>query len=177
MAAALARLAKSPPMLRPERPADAAAIEAVVARAFGPGRYAKVSQRVREIAEPRPDLSFVAELDGEVAGIVRLSVIEVGGEPVAFLGPIAVDRARRSAGLGARLVQASLDAAEAAGLGSVLLVGDAPWFAPFGFERARDVVLPGPVDPARVLARAIRGRPLRGPVTAPRATKPPASAR
>ena len=47
----------------------------------------------------------------------------------------------------------SLDAARAGGHALVLLVGDAPYYARFGFDRvpAGVLALPGPVDPARVL--------------------------
>jgi predicted N-acetyltransferase YhbS len=179
MSAALApALALAPAVqITPERAADAAAVEAVVARAFGPGRFAKVSYRVRDLARPRPDLSFAARLGDALVGTVRLWDVAVGGEPAVFLGPIAVDHSQRGEGLGAALVGAAVDAARAAGDRAVLLVGDPPFFAPFGFVRAEGVVLPGPVDPARVLLLTLSGEPLRGPVNGPRATKPAASAR
>lgn len=171
---ALLALADPPLRLRSERPADAAAIEAVVARAFGPGRYAKTAERLRERAALRPELSFTARAGGDLVGTVRLWSVAVGGEPAVFLGPIAVDRDRRSGGVGAALVRAALTAAEAAGERAVLLVGDPPYFAQFGFEEAAGVVLPGPVDPSRVLANVFRGGPLRGLVTGLRATTPAA---
>lgn len=168
------QLRPAPAVVRLERPADAAAIEAVVARAFGPGRFAKASYRVRERARFRPDLSFVAEAQGRVVGSVRLWDVGVGGAPALFLGPIAVDAEQRGSGLGGSLVAAVMAAAEAAGERAVLLVGDPPFFAPFGFARAA-VTLPGPVDPARVLARTFGGaEPPAGAVSAPPATTPPA---
>ena len=151
--------------IRPERPADAAAVERVIARAFGPGRFAKTAERLREGARFRPDLSFVAWSDGELVGAVRLWTIHVGGEPTAFLGPIAVDADQRGAGLGAALVEAATAAAEAAGERAVLLVGDPPFFGPLGFVRAQGVDLPGPVDRARVLVRPFGPEAPRGRAT------------
>jgi predicted N-acetyltransferase YhbS len=171
---AMLALADPPVRLTPERPADAAAVELIVARAFGPGRFAKVSYRVRERADFRPDLSVVARVGGEVVGTVRLWSVAVGGEPVVFLGPIAVERAHRSGGLGAALVRAAVSAAEAAGERAVLLVGDLPFFAPLGFVVADGVALPGPVDPGRVLVRVLSGESPAGRVSAPRATTPAA---
>ena len=131
-----------------EASADAAAIEALVLAAFGPGRFAKTAERLRERA--RIAAGFVAREDGQIIGSVRLWAITVGGEPALFLGPIAVSAASRRAGLGADLVQACVDHAGEIG---ILLVGDLPWFGRFGFRPAPDARLGGPVDQGRVLWR------------------------
>jgi len=133
-----------------ERAEDAAAVEALVAQAFGPGRYAKTAERLRESSEPIAGLCFVVREAGLVTGTVRLWPVEAAGVRLAFLGPIAVHTSRRSDGLGAALVARACAAARSQGWPGVLLVGDAPYFGRFGFERVR-VALPGPVNPARVL--------------------------
>lgn len=131
-----------------EASADAAAVEGLVLAAFGPGRFAKTAERLRERA--RIAAGFVAREDGKVVGSVRLWAITVGGEAALFLGPIAVSADSRRAGLGANLVQACVDHAGDTG---ILLVGDLPWFGRFGFGPAPDVRLSGPVDQRRVLWR------------------------
>jgi len=153
--------------LRPETPGDAAHIEALLAHAFGPGRFVKVSERVREFARFRPDLSFCAVEAGKVVGVVRLWDIHIGATPALFLGPLAVHSGRRLDGLGGRLVQHAGEAADTLGEGPILLVGDAPYFERFGYsaDPTRGIRLPGPVDPLRVLARGASG-PLEGPVRA-----------
>lgn len=138
------------PHIAAETPDDADAVERLVLDAFGPGRFAKTAERLREGASVAA--GFVAREGGVAVGSVRLWTITVGGKPALFLGPIAVAAERRRGGLGAELVQACLAWAEKRGPG-VLLVGDAPYFGRFGFERAPDVRLPGPVDPRRVLWR------------------------
>ncbi|HYC67581.1 N-acetyltransferase [Brevundimonas sp.] len=142
------------PHIQVETPADAAAVEALVLAAFGPGRFAKTAERLRERA--RLAAGFVARGDAELLGSVRLWSITVGGTPTLFLGPIAVAADNRRAGLGAELVQACLAWAAEVGQG-VLLVGDAPYFGRFGFTAAPDVRLPGPVDQRRVLWRGEGG--------------------
>lgn len=132
-----------------ETPADATAVEALVLAAFGPGRFAKTAERLRE--RSRVAAAFVARDAGRVIGSVRLWALTVGGEPALFLGPIAVAADNRRSGLGAELVQACVDHARTAGGGGILLVGDRAYFERFGFRPAPDVRLPGPVDPARVL--------------------------
>jgi predicted N-acetyltransferase YhbS len=155
-----------PPLIRNEEPRDANAVAALVERAFGPGRYAKSAERLREGNTPRMDLSFVAETDGRLAGSVRLWPIRVGGQSALLLGPIAVEADQRGAGLGQALVERACEAAQAAGEAAVLLVGDAPWFERTGFAPAPGAVMPGPVDQRRVLAKALRpGVELSGRVT------------
>ncbi|NEX93159.1 N-acetyltransferase [Caulobacter sp. 17J65-9] len=134
-----------------ETAADAARVDALVADAFGPGRFAKTAERLREGNAPVASLSFVAHADGEAIATVRLWPVRIGETPVVFLGPIAVERAWRSEGVGAALVEACCAAARAEGWRAVLLVGDEPYFGRFGFVRAPDVRLPGPVDQRRVL--------------------------
>lgn len=155
-------------LIRPERPEDRDLVDSLVARAFGPGRYTKVSERVREFAQARPDLSFCAWEEGRLAGSVRQWLVEVGATPTVFLGPLAVDETARRHGAGAALVERAAAAAAAAGYGAVLLVGDEPYFRRMGFAVVPrgTIALPGPVDPARVLVRALRpgGEALLGPV-------------
>ncbi len=149
-------------------------------RAFGPGRFVKTAERLREGSRPLADLSFTAMQgsDGQVKehdrllGSVRMWPIFVFDdatnthEPLAFLGPIVVDAACRGAGIGKAMMKAAIDAAFAKGLNAVLLVGSKTYFEPFGFEDAVGITLPGPVDPKRVLIayRHPQGEKLRGRV-------------
>lgn len=155
------------PDIRSEQATDDAAIEALLEHAFGPGRFAKVSERVREVAEFRPDLSFCAWEGERLVGSVRMWAVRIGGAPAIFLGPLAVEADQRKHGTGGVLVERACAAAEAAGHRVVLLVGDEPYFGRFGFTASTTtaVRLPGPVDQRRVLARGASG-PLAGLVTA-----------
>ncbi len=142
-----------------ERPEHAEAIERVIARAFGPGRYAKTSERVRERgAVLEPALSRVA-LDeaGEVVGVCRIWSVSAGA-PLYFLGPLAVDPAAQSVGVGLALVREAVVACRIMGGGAIVLVGAEPFFRPVGFTivPAGRVRLPGPVDPNRLLWLELR---------------------
>jgi predicted N-acetyltransferase YhbS len=142
-----------------ERPEHAAAIEGVLDRAFGPGRYAKTSERVRERgARFEPGLSRVA-LDeaGEVIGVCRIWSVDAGA-PVFFLGPLAVDPTRQAAGLGLAMTRDCIGACRAVGGAGVVLVGAERFFRPLGFTVVPTgrLALPGPVDPARLLWLELR---------------------
>lgn len=145
------------PRFARERPADAHAVEGLIVRAFGPGRLAKTAERLREGREPLRALSFVAWSDGEAVGCVRQWPILIGETRALFLGPIAVEHNWRRHGLGGDLIRHARDAAVRAGEDLILLVGDRPFFGPLGFsaDLTGRVRLPGPVDPARLLAREL----------------------
>ncbi len=145
-------------LLQNERPQDGPAAERLIDRAFGPGRFTKVSERVREFALFAPDYSFCAWEEGRLVGVVRQWRARVGEAPLVFLGPLAVDADQRLAGLGGRLVERGCEAAAKAGEAAVLLVGDEAYFSRFGFSAAAaaGIVLPGPVDYRRVLLRPFR---------------------
>ena len=150
-----------------EKPSDDAAIERLVARTFGPGRFARTAYRLRENNPPRLDLSFTAHIGTMLVGSVRLTPISIGLTPALLLGPLTVEPPFRSHGIGRRLVERSLIAARAAGAGQgaarlVMLVGDEPYYGRMGFVRVPvgQVMLPGPVDPRRVLVCPLDDTPL-----------------
>jgi predicted N-acetyltransferase YhbS len=156
--------------LQPERPQDGPRVDALIERAFGPGRYAKASERVREFATFAPELSVCAWSGERLLGCARMWHVRVDGQPVMFLGPFAVEQGERNAGFGARLVARACEAAQAAGATHVVLVGDEPYFSRVGFTTAAGsaVRLPGPVDQRRVLVRTLTADAgeLAGPVEA-----------
>ena len=139
--------------LSPETPDDEAAILHLNARVFGPGRYARTAYRLRETTPPDLRLSFVARVGPLLVGANAMTPIFIGEAPALLLGPLIVEPVFRSRGSGEALVNASLEAARAAGGQLVILVGDEPYYARMGFKPAPPgrIVLPGPVDPARLM--------------------------
>lgn len=139
--------------IAPELPRHAAAREALLDEALGDARAAKTSERLREGRAPAQGLAFVALDGGEVVGTLRLWHITAGGAPALLLGPLAVAQSHRSFGIGGTLIRHALASAALRGHKAVLLVGDAPYYARFGFEAklTEALKLPGPVDRARFL--------------------------
>lgn len=149
--------ASPPPVLAAERPQDRLLVEGLIARAFGPGRFAKTAERLRETNRPDLAMSLVAWDEGAAVGCVRQWPVLVGGTPALLLGPFAVEADFRKRGLGARLIRSACGVAARSGHKLILLVGDEPFFGPLGFSvaLAAKVRLPGPVDPRRVMAREL----------------------
>jgi len=140
--------------IRQERKSDAAGREALLDRAYGPVRFTKTSERLREGRLPADGLSLVAVEDGRIVGTVRLWDINAGpGRPALLLGPLAVHPDCRSRGIGAALMQRALRAASRRGHRAVLLVGDAAYYGRFGFsaEPTGALWLPGVYEQHRLL--------------------------
>lgn len=156
-------------VIRPEVPLDAEAIERLHQRAFGPGRFARTASRLREGAPHLSELSLTALVGTLLVGSVRLTPIWAGRTPALMLGPLTVDPAFESRGIGGALMRRSLAIARERGHTLVLLVGDEPYYSRFGFARvpSGQLAMPGPVDPARFLAAELRAGALaeaKGPV-------------
>lgn len=139
--------------LAPLSPSDLPQIEKLDERAFGPGRFTRTAYRLREGMAPVASLSFVARVGTFLVGANIMTEIRCGGAPALLLGPLTVEPAFRSRGIGEELVERSLEAARAAGHSLVVLVGDEPYYQRMGFKRVPPgrLQLPGPVDPARIL--------------------------
>lgn len=142
----------SAPSIVPEAEAHAPAIERVLDRAFGPGRFAKPSERVREFARHNMAVSRVARLEGAVVGCCRIYDVSIGETPALFLGPLAVDPAAQHHGLGHRLVRETLSACAAGGGRVVFLMGEPSFFSVLGFKQIPDgrVAMPVPSEQRRL---------------------------
>jgi predicted N-acetyltransferase YhbS len=137
-----------------ETPEHADAREALLDEAFGPARFLKTCERLRAGRRPSRGLALVAEDAGRLVATLRLWDIDAGpGRPALLLGPLAVARSHRCFGLGAAMIEEGLARAEARSHGAVILVGDAPYYQRFGFDRAltEGLVMPGPVERERFL--------------------------
>ena len=143
----------APFVIRAERASDVAAREALLDACFGENRSLRTCQRLRDGRAPAEGLAFSAMRQGRLVGTLRLWHVSAGGIPALMLGPLAVENTCRKLGVGAALMDHALAAAEARGHRAVLLLGDAPYYARFGFaaQKAVGLSLPGPFERDRLL--------------------------
>jgi predicted N-acetyltransferase YhbS len=169
--------AHTPCELIPDSAEHAAAVEALYDEVFGPGRFAKAAERLRETNSKIAGASFVA-VDAEgLCGAVRLWPVDVeSGRQAAFLGPIAVAPRRRGGGVAFSLMERSIGVCREQGFPAVILVGDETYYSRFGFRKAGvgRFTLPGPVDQNRILIRDLNADAEK---LAGRLSVPPASRR
>jgi predicted N-acetyltransferase YhbS len=140
--------------IRNETLKDIEAREALLDRAFGDARFAKAAERLREGRLPAEGLSLIAEDNNCVVGTVRLWHVVAGpARPALLLGPLAIDDAWRGLGIGADLMRRATEAAQQLGHTAILLVGDAPYYARFGYsaENTGALWMPGPYERERLL--------------------------
>src|SRR5215468_11476680 len=137
----------------PEKPNDADAIERLLERTFGPGRFVLSAYRIREHVDHLLDLSFTARIGTLLVGSVRQLPICIGDTAALMLGPLTVEPPFRSRGVGRKLMERALNDARTKGHRMVLLVGDEPYYSRVGFKRVPKgrVMMPGPVDHDRIL--------------------------
>ena len=141
--------------IRTETSADSPARERLLDRAFGKQRRRKTSERLREGRIPADGLAFTAvDENDELIGTLRLWDVVAGSAGRALLlGPLAVDCKAQGRGIGAALMRHAIAEARMRGHAAIILVGDAPYYARFGFSHApvADLHLPGPVERQRFL--------------------------
>jgi predicted N-acetyltransferase YhbS len=142
--------------IEPTRQTDLPLIELMLDAAFGIDRRVKTSYRLREGSSPAGGLSLVVRDAGVgLAGSISFWPLAMGkaGTPALLLGPLVVHPVRQGIGVGLALMQEGMARAQAMGHRFVILVGDAPYYARVGFQKLPEgqLILPGPVDPARFL--------------------------
>jgi predicted N-acetyltransferase YhbS len=140
---------------------DAAEIELLLDRAFGPGRHLRTAYLIRQGMDWLPGLSFAALDDEErLAGTIQafpVALTDPAGRPhpLIMIGPVAVAPERQDQGFGRALLAAQSAAIDPRAPLPQVLIGDAPYYQPFGFtaEHTAGWRCPGPWDPARLLVR------------------------
>tara|TARA_R110002020_G_scaffold47781_25_gene136542 strand:- start:8307 stop:8789 length:483 start_codon:yes stop_codon:yes gene_type:complete len=139
-----------------ETQADWWEVEALFDTCFAPGREALSSYRLRDGVDPVARLCRLSRDETwQVAGAIRFWPVRVGTAPCLLLGPVAVHPTHQSEGLGGALIHNSLATAREDGWERVMLVGDAPYYSRFGFEKLAGVEMPPPTNPERVLGHAL----------------------
>jgi predicted N-acetyltransferase YhbS len=154
----------APFVIRAERASDVVVREALLDACFGENRHTRTCQRLRDRRAPAEGLALSAVAEGRLVGTVRLWHVSAGGVPALVLGPLAVDPSYRALGVGAALMNRALAAAKACGHGAVILLGDTPYYARFGFSalKTANLSLPGPFERERLLGLELREGALDG---------------
>ncbi len=141
---------------------DPALIEALLDRAFEPGRHKRTAYKVREGTDWLPALSFAAlDENNLLAGTIQcwpvaLNTPDSRRHPMIMVGPVAVLPELQGLGYGKALMSASMAALSPEAPLPQVMIGDAEYYGRFwGFsaDPTQGWTLPGPYDKARLLAR------------------------
>lgn len=128
--------------IRTEQPEDTEKVAELLYHAFGDREdESLLVSNIRVSAGFIPELSLVAELNGEIIGHILLSKAEVvnegGRDEVIALAPLAVSPEHQKQGVGKLLMQEGLKRCQNLGYPLVLLIGHPEYYPKFGFKPAR----------------------------------------
>ena len=134
--------------IRPEAPADAAAIDALHLAAFDDPQLPPLIAAIRASPGWIPELALVAERDSLVVGhaIASGTTLDVGDGPpmpILMLSPLGVAPSEQNRGIGAALTRAVLALADRRAEPLMVIQGHPTYYPRFGFVRGRTIgVLP-----------------------------------
>ena len=125
-------------VIRAETEADQAAVHQVNERAFSRAGEADLVEALRKNAQPQ--VSLVAELDGQVVGHIFFSPVSIESEASSFtalgLAPMAVLPEFQNRAIGSELVRRGLEACRKIGHDVVVVLGHPEYYPRFGFVPA-----------------------------------------
>jgi putative acetyltransferase len=134
--------------IRPEIPADAAAISSVITSAFleaehSGGNEAAIVDKLREAASL--SVSLVATENDRIVGHVAFSPVTVDGRSEGWfgLGPVAVVPERQGHGIGSALIEAGVDQLRVRSSRGCVVLGEPAYYGRFGFVHEANLSLHG----------------------------------
>lgn len=123
-------------IIRSEKESEISIGTNILRLAFDNDTNAKMVAALRRSSDFVPDLSIVADEEGELVGYALYCHTLVGAQPCAFLATIAVLPAKQKQGVGERLVRHGLERCRGLGLELVFVAGKPEYFSRLGFKPA-----------------------------------------
>lgn len=99
-------------------------------------------ERLRNSESFVPELSLVAEIDGDIVGYILLTKIKIVNndlqETSLALAPIAVLKKYQGKGIGGKLIQEAHQKAKELEFSSVILLGHEKYYPKFGYKMTKE---------------------------------------
>jgi predicted N-acetyltransferase YhbS len=142
-------------IIRQETEKDYKLSETVVEKAFKNAEHTDHKEhllvaKLRKSDAFIPELSLVAELDGEIVGHIMLTKLLIKNEGSKYdslaLAPVSVVPEYQNKGIGSALISESLKIAKEIGCKSVIVLGHDKYYPRFGFKPASTWGIKAPFD-------------------------------
>lgn len=151
MAAYQANREKTIMIIRQEKPGDIDAVHEVVRQAFEKASHTSHDEhnlvnRLRKSEAFIPELSLVAEENGQVVGHILFTRVKVGDTVQLGLAPLAVLPQWQGKGIGGKLIETGHALAKKLGYGYSILVGHERYYPRFGYFPASRIGVTAPFD-------------------------------
>ena len=141
--------------LRTERSSDFDAVEEIIKAAFVSEPYSDQTEhllvnRLRQSNAFIPELSIVAERNGELLGHILLTRIQIKNDQTSFdslaLAPVSVHPAYHRQGIGSQLILRAHELARELGHQSVILLGHEQYYPRFGYQPCQNYNIQVPFE-------------------------------
>jgi putative acetyltransferase len=126
-------------IVRAERTGDEQELAALIDAAFGDTETSEFTAQIRASPGYVPELTFVADDQGELVGFTMLSYVRAGERDVLILTPMAVRPDRQRSGVGKQVVRAAIAAADERREPVLLVEGVPSYYPQFGFRSASEL--------------------------------------
>lgn len=137
--------------IRQETEKDHQKVYEVIKTAFAGAEHSDGSEQelvtaLRKSAAFVPELSLVAEQDGNIVGHILFTKAAVGGRTVLALAPLAVLPAYQGQGIGAALIREGHRIAAELGYEYSLVLGSESYYPRFGYQAAETFGIRAPFE-------------------------------
>lgn len=142
---------QNPLTIRQETEWDYLGIYDLTKAAFAEAEHAdgdeqELPERLRKRPGYRPELSLVAEQDGQLVGHILFTEIPIGDHRALLLGPVSVLPELQGQGIGGALITAGHRVAQELGFTACVLVGHADYYPRFGYVPSQGHGITFPCD-------------------------------
>lgn len=152
--------------IRQEIEADHDAVYSLIVNAFELAKHRDGTEqdlvvRLRQSPAFIPELSLVAEDDGQIVGYVLLTKIKIGNSTELALAPLAVSPNHQGQGIGGQLIKTAHTIAKQLGYHYSVLLGEPEYYQRFGYVPAHQfgIVAPFDVPDGYYMAYALQDNP------------------
>lgn len=159
-------------LIRQETTADHPAITQIIKSAFKTEPFSDQTEhllvaRLRKSEAFIPELSLVAELNGEIVGHILLTKIQIRNETESYeslaLAPVSVAPVHQGKGIGGKLILKAHSIARELGFSLIILLGHAEYYPRFGYQPVHEngIRLPFEAPPENCMVVELRENALR----------------